>query len=121
VHAQSRQRHPDDIELLHPTLDKYLDEKYLAGFPQPALSDTSHAVAWHADLTLRDLPPSQKALRGNRTLCPDSSRNPVTGKTVLLIVDEPSSSADSFDVLTGAAGIIQFGLYARPSALQKRA
>jgi hypothetical protein len=117
AHARSRRCHSDDLELLDPTLDKYLDEKYLAGFPQSVLRDTAYAVAWQADLTLRDLPLSQKALRGVRKLCPDSSRNPVTWEAVLLIVDELTSSADSLDVLTGAAALVQFDSYARPSAL----
>jgi hypothetical protein len=117
AHARIRRRHPDDVELLDPTLDQYLDEKYLAGFPPSVLRDTAYAVAWHADLTLRDLPLSQKALRGVRKLCPDTSRNPATWEAVLLIVDELTSSADSIDVLAGAAAIIQFDTYARPSAL----
>eukprot|EP00972_Heterocapsa_arctica_P056934 8402244-Heterocapsa_arctica.AAC.1 len=62
---------------------------------------------------MRDLPLSQKALRGVRKLCPDTSRNPATWEAVLLIVDELTSSADSIDVLAGAAAIIQFDSYAR--------
>ena len=117
--AHSRRRlDTAECEISHDSaLDMYLDEKYLEGFAQSVLRDTIYAVAWHLNLHLRDLPLSQMALRGLRKLCPDKSRNPVTWEAVLVIVDELCASADPADVLTGAAAMIQFDSYARPTGL----